>query len=86
MTPAEWSRLQGFLGDLMRAISAVTALRGGDESSWSLVKSVPVREFDHRPLLDVVAEARVDEALTISLLLEMGSPADIQRGRCQTSM
>lgn len=29
MTPAEWSRLQGFLGDLMRAISAVTALRGG---------------------------------------------------------
>lgn len=64
MTPAEWSRLRGLLGALMRVISAITALRGGDESSWPLVKSAPVREFDHRPLLDVIAEGRVDEALT----------------------
>jgi len=64
MTPGECSRAEGFLSDLMRVICAVAALRGGDGSAWALVKSAPVREFDHRPLLHVVAEGRVDEALT----------------------
>jgi len=63
-TQAGRDRIQDFLGDLMRVVCAVAALRGEADNAWSLVKSAPVPEVGRRSLLEVVADGRVEDALT----------------------
>lgn len=60
----ESPRMQSFLRDVMRVLSAASQMQPDVDRAWFLIKNAPIPEFGHRPLLTVVAEGRTDDAVT----------------------
>ncbi len=60
----ESPRMQLFLRDVMRVLSAASQMQPDTERAWFLIKNAPIPEFGHRTLLTVIAEGRTDAAVT----------------------
>jgi hypothetical protein len=62
-THPESPRLQAALRDLMRVLSAATAVQPDTERAFFMVKNEPIRAFRHKTLLQLVQEGRTDDAI-----------------------
>ncbi len=68
----ESSRVQASLRDILRVASALAELQPDLQRAMFMLKNTPVREFGHRPLLDVIGEGRVEDVLTYVRSIESG--------------
>lgn len=62
-THPESSRLQAALRDLMRVLSAATAIQPDTACAFFMVKNEPIPVFRHKTLLQLVQEGRTDDAI-----------------------
>lgn len=62
-THPESPRVQGFLRDVVRVLSAASELQPDVARAWFLIKNAPIREFNHQTLLTVISEGRTDDAV-----------------------
>ncbi|MDR0275839.1 MAG: DNA-binding protein [Burkholderiaceae bacterium] len=62
-THPESPRLQAGLRDLMRVLSAATAIQPDQERAVFLVKNEPIPAFGHQTLLQLVEKGRVEDAV-----------------------
>lgn len=56
-------QLQKTLRDLLRVLSSATEMTGDASRAAFLVRNEPLRSFDHKTALALVAEGRVDDVL-----------------------
>lgn len=56
-------QLQKTLRDLLRVLSSATEMTGDESRAAFLVRNEPLRSFDHKTALELVAEGRVDDVL-----------------------
>ncbi|WP_456300364.1 hypothetical protein [Thauera phenolivorans] len=56
-------RLQAALRDLMRVLSAATAVQPNTARALFMVKNEPIPAFRHKTLLQLVQEGRTDDAI-----------------------
>ena len=59
----ESPRLQAALRDLMRVLSAATAVQPDTAQAFFMVKNEPIPAFRHKTLLQLVQEGRTDDAI-----------------------
>lgn len=59
----ESPRLQAALRDLMRVLSAATAVQPDTERAFFMVKNTPIPAFRHKTLLQLVQDGRADDAV-----------------------
>ena len=62
-THPESPRLQAALRDLMRVLSAATAIQPDTARAFFMVKNEPIPVFRHKTLLQLVQEGRTDDAI-----------------------
>lgn len=62
-THPESPRLQAALRDLMRVLSAATAVQPDTARAVFMVKNEPIPAFGHKTLLQLVQEGRTDDAI-----------------------
>lgn len=62
-THPESPRLQAALRDLMRVLSAATAVQPDTARAFFMVKNEPIPAFRHKTLLQLVQEGRTDDAV-----------------------
>ena len=62
-THPESPRLQATLRDLMRVLSAATAIQSDPQRAIFLIKNEPVPAFRHKTLLQLVQEGRTEDAI-----------------------
>lgn len=62
-THPESPRLQSVLRDLMRVLSAATAMQPDAQRAIFLVKNEPIPAFRHKTLLQLVQEGRTEDAV-----------------------
>ena len=62
-THPESPRLQAVLRDLMRVLSAATAIQPDTVRAFFVLKNEPVPAFHHKTLLQLVQEGRTDDAI-----------------------
>ncbi len=62
-THPESPRLQATLRDLMRVLSAVSALQPDPQRAIFLIKNEPIPAFHHKTLLQLVQEGRTEDAI-----------------------
>jgi hypothetical protein len=62
-THPESPRLQSALRDLMRVLSAATAVEPDPQRAVFLVKNVPIPAFRHKTLLQLVKEGRTEDVI-----------------------
>jgi hypothetical protein len=62
-THPESPRLQAVLRDLMRVLSAATAVQPDTARAFFMVKNEPIPAFRHKTLLQLVQEGRTDDAI-----------------------
>lgn len=62
-THPESPRLQAALRDLMRMLSAATALQPDPQRAIFLIKNEPIPAFRHKTLLQLAREGRVEDAI-----------------------
>lgn len=62
-THPESPRLQAALRDLMRVLSAATAVQPDTAQAFFMVKNEPIPAFRHKTLLQLVQEGRTDDAI-----------------------
>ena len=62
-THPESPRLQAALRDLMRVLSAATAVQPDTARAFFMVKNEPIPAFHHKTLLQLVQEGRTDDAI-----------------------
>lgn len=62
-THPESPRLQTALRDLMRMLSAATALQPDPQRAIFLIKNEPIPAFRHKTLLQLAREGRVEDAI-----------------------
>lgn len=56
-------KLQVFLRDLMRVLSAASIVRPDQEQALFLIKNAPIPAFRHKTILQLVAEGRTEDAI-----------------------
>jgi hypothetical protein len=67
-------KLQSFLRDALRALSAAAEVSGGDMNRAAYwFRNVPIPEFDHRTAADLVSGGRVDAVIAYLESIEGGS-------------
>lgn len=59
----ESPRLQSALRDLIRVLSAATAVQADPQRAVFLIKNEPIAAFRHKTLLQLVQEGRTDDAV-----------------------
>ena len=59
----ESPRLQSVLRDLMRVLSAATAMEPDPQRAIFLIKNEPIPAFRHKTLLQLVQEGRAEDAI-----------------------
>lgn len=59
----ESPRLQSVLRDLMRVLSAATAMEPDPQRAIFLIKNEPIPTFRHKTLLQLVQEGRAEDAI-----------------------
>jgi hypothetical protein len=62
-THPESPRLQSALRDLMRVLSAATAVQPDAQRAIFLIKNEPIPAFRHKTLLQLVQEGRAEDAV-----------------------
>lgn len=62
-THPESPRLQAALRDLMRVVSAATAVQPDAQRAIFLIKNEPIAAFRHKTLLQLVQEGRAEDAI-----------------------
>ena len=62
-THPESPRLQAALRDLMRVLSAATAVQPDTARAFFMVKNEPIPAFRHKTLLQLVQEGRTEDAI-----------------------
>ena len=62
-THPESPKLQAALRDLMRVLSAVSAVQPDVERALFLIKNQPIPTFRHKTLLQLVQDGRTDDAI-----------------------
>lgn len=62
-THPESPRLQAVLRDLMRLLSAATAVQPDTERAFFMVKNEPIPSFRHKTLLQLVQDGRTEDAI-----------------------
>lgn len=62
-THPESPRLQSALRDLMRVLSAATAVQPDAQRAVFLIKNEPIPAFRHKTLLQLVQEGRAEDAV-----------------------
>lgn len=62
-THPESPRLQATLRDLMRVLSAASALQPDPQRAIFLIKNEPIPAFHHKTLLQLVQEGRTEDAI-----------------------
>ena len=62
-THPESPRLQAMLRDLMRVLSAATAIQPDPQRAIFLIKNEPVPAFRHKTLLQLIQEGRTEDAI-----------------------
>lgn len=62
-THPESQRLQAVLRELMRVLSAATAVQPDTARAFFMVKNEPIPTFRHKTLLQLVQEGRTDDAI-----------------------
>lgn len=62
-THPESPRLQSALRDLMRVLSAATAVQPDPQRAVFLIKNEPIPAFRHKTLLQLVQEGRAEDAV-----------------------
>lgn len=62
-THPESPRLQSALRDLMRMLSATTAMQPDLQRAIFLIKNEPIPAFRHKTLLQLVQEGRIEDAI-----------------------
>lgn len=62
-THPESPRLQSALRDLMRVLSAATAVQPDAQRAIFLIKNEPILAFRHKTLLQLVQEGRAEDAV-----------------------
>ena len=62
-THPESPRLQAALRDLMRVLSAATAVQPNTARALFMVKNEPIPAFHHKTLLQLVQEGRTDDVI-----------------------
>lgn len=62
-THPESPRLQAALRDLMRVVSAATAVRPDTARAFFMIKNEPIAAFRHKTLLQLVQDGRTDDAI-----------------------
>lgn len=62
-THPESPRLQAALRDLMRVLSAATAIQPDTARAFFMVKNEPIPAFRHKTLLQLVQEGRTNDAI-----------------------
>lgn len=62
-THPESPRLQSALRDLMRLVSAATAVQPDIQRVIFLIKNEPIPAFRHKTLLQLVQEGRIEDAI-----------------------
>lgn len=70
-THPESPRLQAALRDLMRVLSAASAIQPDSQRAIFLLKNEPIPAFSHKTLLQLVQEGRTDDA--VAYLESIGS-------------
>lgn len=56
-------KLQAVLRDLMRVLSAASAVQPNQDRALFLIKNAPIPAFRHKTILQLVAEGRTDDAI-----------------------
>lgn len=62
-THPESPRLQAALRDLVRVLSAATAIQPDQQRAIFLIKNEPIPAFRHKTLLQLVQEGRTEDAI-----------------------
>lgn len=62
-THPESPKLQAALRDLMRVLSAASAVQPDTSRAFFMLKNVPIPAFRHKTLLQLVAEGRTEDAI-----------------------
>ncbi|MCA0241256.1 MAG: DNA-binding protein [Proteobacteria bacterium] len=62
-THPESPRLQAALRDLMRVVSAATAVQPDAQRAIFLIKNEPIATFRHKTLMQLVQEGRAEDAI-----------------------
>ena len=62
-THPESPRLQAALRDLMRVVSAATAIQPDAQRAIFLIKNEPIAAFRHKTLMQLVQEGRAEDAI-----------------------
>lgn len=62
-THPESPRLQAVLRDLMRVVSAATAMQPDPQRAIFLIKNEPIAAFRHKTLMQLVQEGRTEDAI-----------------------
>ncbi len=62
-THPESPRLQAALRDLMRVLSAATAMQPDPQRAIFLIKNEPIPAFRHKTLLQLVQDGRAEDAI-----------------------
>ena len=62
-THPESPRLQAALRDLMRVVSAATAVQPDAQRAIFLIKNEPIAAFRHKTLMQLVQEGRAEDAI-----------------------
>ncbi len=71
-THPESPRVQAAMRDLMRVLSAATAVQPDPELAVFLVKNEPIPAFKHKTLLQLVEEGRADDAIAYMESIQSG--------------
>lgn len=56
-------KLQAALRDLMRVLSAASAVQPNQDRALFLIKNAPIPTFRHKTILQLVTEGRTDDAI-----------------------
>lgn len=56
-------KLQAVLRDLMRVLSAASAVQPNQDRALFLIKNAPIPAFRHKTIMQLVAEGRTDDAI-----------------------
>jgi len=62
-THPESPRLQSAMRDLMRLVSAATAMQPDPQRAIFLIKNEPIPAFRHKTLLQLAREGRIEDAI-----------------------